>query len=218
MITRVVVVEDQPRILEAQTALLSDVPDVEVVGQALSGETGLTAIARARPDVALVDLGLPGLDGVELTRRARASWPETEILVFTIYAEPERADAAVRAGAAGYVLKGTPLGRLVEAIRAVHAGGAVVEPSLARPLIQRAARTGGPVDPGESWAWTPLSRREIEVLQATAKGLSNVETARMLGLTQATVRTHLAHIFDKLDVKNRVEAVTEGIRRGIIQV
>lgn len=210
-------IEDQPRILEAQVALLLELPEIEVVGQALSAESALDVLAETRPDVALVDLGLPGLDGVELTRRIRARWPATEVLIFTIFEEPDRARAAIQAGAAGYVLKGTPADRLAEALRAVQAGGAVVHPSLARPLLRAFAAAEAPATE-EPARWAELSQREIEVLQITAKGLSNAETARILGLTVPTVRSHMTHIFEKLDATNRVEAVTEGIRRGIIHV
>jgi DNA-binding NarL/FixJ family response regulator len=218
MITRVAVVEDQPRILEAQVALLADLPDLEVVGQASTGEWGLEVLRRTRPHVALVDLGLPGMDGVELTARAREAAPDVEVLVWTIFEDARRADAALAAGAAGYLLKGTPVERLAEAIHAVRAGGAVVTPSLARPLLARRQRwPASPVGPGPLDE-AALSERERELLHLISRGLTNPEAAAALGLTAATVRTHLSNLFVKLDVTNRVEAVTEGIRRGLVEL
>jgi DNA-binding NarL/FixJ family response regulator len=157
-----------------------------------------------------LDLGLPDIDGIEVTRRIKNDMPQVEILIFTIFDEEERVLEAVSAGASGYLLKGTPADRIVEAIGEVHDGGSVIQPRLARRLL-RHFRTSKQQD-GPS-----LSPRETEILQLIAKGLSNPEAAQALGLSRATVRTHLEHIYAKLDVSNRTEAVTEAIRRGIIE-
>ena len=221
MAIRVMVVEDQPKILKNQLKLLSTFDDIEVVDTAPSGESALTQFAELpeRPEVLLLDLGLPGIDGIEVTRQVKAKWPETEILIFTIFDEEDRVLEAIKAGASGYLLKGTEADKIVGAIQEVHAGGSVIQPSLARRLLRhfRVTPENSAVDADEGDA-PSLTAREVEILQLIAKGLSNNEAAGTLGLSKATVRTHLEHIYQKLEVTNRVEAVTEGIRKGLIEV
>lgn len=229
---RVMVVEDQPKILKSQLKLLQENPLIEVVATALSGEAALEAIADARPEVVLCDLGLPRMSGIELTREIKARLPAVEVLIFTIFDEEDKVLDAIKAGASGYLLKGTPADRIVEAIRDVHEGGSVIQPSLARRLLRafHVGEDGVAGDAGAAPAPPPaptglreekppeLTAREAEILRLIAKGLSNTEVAGILGLSRATVRTHLEHIYEKLEVSNRVEAVTEGIRHGLIPV
>lgn len=221
---RVMVVEDQPKILRNQLKLLSTFPELEVIGTAPSGETALEALEDDRPDVLLLDLGLPGIDGIEVTTRVREKWPEIEILIFTIFDEEDRVLEAIKAGASGYLLKGTEADRIVDAIKEVNAGGSVIQPSLARRLLRhfRVAPEDSALDAEVAMPEDPnapkLTDREVEILQLISKGLSNSEAADVLSLSKATIRTHLEHIYQKLDVTNRVEAVTEGIRKGIIEV
>ncbi|MEM7678518.1 MAG: response regulator transcription factor [Myxococcota bacterium] len=211
---RVLVVEDQPKILKAQIKLLQEFDEIEIVGEALSGEIALEMIDEVKPEVILLDLGLPQMSGIEVTRQVKQTHKSIEILIFTIFDEEEKVTEAVVAGAAGYLLKGTPVEKIVEAIKDVHAGGAVIQPNLARALL----RLIGNVAPPQGPAATLLTDRELEILQIIAKGLSNNEAAKVVGLSKATIRTHLEHIYEKLDVTNRVEAVTEGIRQGIIDL
>ena len=225
MAIRVLVVEDQPTILKAQIKLLQTYPDIEIVGSALSGETALEEVEKTRPDVLLCDLGLPQMSGIEVTRQVKAKHPKIEILIFTIFDEEEKVIEAITAGAAGYLLKGAPVEKIVEAIKDVHAGGSVIQPNLARALLRMigvplaGAATPATTAPQEPRPNTSvLTDRELEILQIIAKGLSNNEAAKVLGLSKATIRTHLEHIYEKLDVTNRVEAVTEGIRQGIINI
>jgi DNA-binding NarL/FixJ family response regulator len=225
---RVFVVEDQTRILKNQLRLLESHQDIEIVGTALSGEAALEDVPRLNPDVLLLDLGLPRMSGIDVTRQVKAQWPQVEILIFTIFDEEDKVLEAVKAGASGYLLKGTPADKIVEAIKEVRAGGTVIQPSLARRLLRhfRVEPDPSPV-PTEPLApapatpepqHKPLSNRETELLQLIAKGVSNSEAARLLNLSKATIRTHLEHIYHKLEVTNRVEAVTEGIRKGLISV
>lgn len=220
---RVLVVEDQPKILKAQIKLLETFDDIEIVGEALSGESALEKIEEVQPEVLLLDLGLPQMSGIDVTRKVKASHPEIEILIFTIFDEEEKVTEAIVAGAAGYLLKGTPVEKIVEAIKDVKAGGAVIQPNLARSLLRLIGSNANERGPG-SYAQptgevvSVLTDRELEILQIIAKGLSNNEAAKVLGLSKATIRTHLEHIYEKLDVTNRVEAVTEGIRQGIINL
>jgi DNA-binding NarL/FixJ family response regulator len=220
---RVFVVEDQTPILKNQLKLLERCPAIRLCGTALSGETALEAISKDPPDVVLLDLGLPRMDGIEVTRRVKERVPAVEILIFTIFEEEEKVLEAIRAGASGYLLKGTPVERIIEAIQEVHAGGTVIQPTLARRLLKHFRGE----DPPPATASTqnretsrprPLSERELEILQLIAKGVSNNEAAKLLKVSKATIRTHLEHIYRKLEVTNRVEAVTEGIRKGIIRV
>lgn len=218
---RVLVVEDQPKILKSQIKLLQDFGEIEIVGEALSGESALEKIPEVKPEVLLLDLGLPQMSGIDVTRKVKADFPEIEVLIFTIFDEEEKVTEAIMAGAAGYLLKGTPVEKIVEGIKDVKAGGAVIQPNLARALLRLIGEAGNrpPTfvpEPGE--AIHPLTDRELEILQIIAKGLSNNEAAKVLGLSKATIRTHLEHIYEKLDVTNRVEAVTEGIRQGIINL
>lgn len=221
---RVLVVEDQTKILRNQLKLLEGNPAVEIVGTALSGEAALEEVAKLSPPphVLLLDLGLPRMSGIDVTREVKARFPSIEILIFTIFDEEEKVLDAVKAGASGYLLKGTPADKIVEAIKEVHAGGTVIQPNLARRLLRhfRIDVDAGPKDaaPADEPPLKPLSERESEILQLIAKGVSNSEAAKLLNVSKATIRTHLEHIYRKLEVTNRVEAVTEGIRKGLISV
>lgn len=226
---KVVVVEDQPQILKNQLKILAESQEIEVIGTALSGEAALELLATTQPDVILQDLGLPRMSGIEVTREVKKRWPSVEVLVFTIFDEEEKVIEAVKAGASGYLLKGAPSERVIEAIKEVKAGGSVIQPNLARRLLRyfhvpeepasaEPARKPPPPGNREEPATRPLTEREIEILRLIAKGLSNNEAARVLGLSRATVRTHLEHIYQKLEVTNRVEAVTEGLRKGLIEM
>lgn len=223
---RVYVVEDQVKVLKQQLKLLEADASVSVVGTALSGEAGLPEIERLLPDVVLLDLSLPGMSGIEITRKLKASHPKIEVLIFTTFDEEAQVLEAVRAGASGYLLKGTPKERLVEAMIEICTGGTVIQPSLARALLKqfKAPSAPSPATPApsaplrEEPAGKQLSEREHEILTLIAKGVSNPEAAQMLGVSRATIRTHLEHIYKKLDVTNRVEAVTEALRKGLIHM
>ncbi len=220
---RVFVVEDQPKILKNQMKLLSGHDEIEIVGKAMSGEDALENLEAAAPDVLLLDLGLPGISGIDVTREVKQRWSRMEILIFTIFEEEDKVMEAIQAGASGYLLKGMEAQRIVEAIIEVAQGGSVIQPSLARSLLRHfrlppEARPAGAEETDEREDVPVLTPREVEILQIIAKGLSNAEAAKVLGVSRATVRTHLEHIYAKLSVSNRVEAITEGIRHGLIDV
>jgi DNA-binding NarL/FixJ family response regulator len=216
---RVFVVEDQPKILKNQMKLLGGYSEIEIVGKAISGEEALENLEAAAPDVILLDLGLPGISGIEVTEQVKKRWPKIEILIFTIFEEEDKVMQAIQAGASGYLLKGMEADKIVEAISEVAAGGSVIQPSLARSLLRHFL-----VQPNSKKSSVPdedaprLTPREVEILQIIAKGLSNAEAAKVLKVSRATVRTHLEHIYAKMSVSNRVEAITEGIRHGIIDI
>jgi DNA-binding NarL/FixJ family response regulator len=214
---RVFVVEDQPKILKSLLKLLRERRELELVGQALSAEEALERLEQAAPEVVLLDLGLPGMNGIDATRSIKERWPKMEVLIFTVFDEEEKVLQAIGAGASGYLLKGMEPDKIVEAIREVHEGGSVIQPSLARSLLRHFQKQPASNQNSEQPA-ASLTVRETEILQMIAKGLSNSEVARVLSISRATVRTHLEHIYQKLSVTNRVEAITEGIRQGLIDV
>jgi DNA-binding NarL/FixJ family response regulator len=222
---KVAICEDQPQILRNQVKILQESAEIEVIGTALSGEALLELLEKGQPDVILQDLGLPGMSGIDVTRTVKRKWPQVEVLIFTIFDEEEKVIEAVKAGASGYLLKGTTAERMVDAIREVRSGGSVIQPNLARRLlrhfhvpVEAAPPQPSPSAHREEPPPRPLTEREVEILRLIAKGLSNNEAAGVLGLSRATVRTHLEHIYEKLEVTNRVEAVTEGLRQGLIEV
>jgi DNA-binding NarL/FixJ family response regulator len=226
---KVVICEDQPQILKNQLKILQESQEIEVIGTALSGEAVLELLEKKQPDVLLQDLGLPRMTGIEVTRAVKRRWPAIEVLIFTIFDEEEKVIEAVKAGASGYLLKGATSEKIIESIREVKSGGSVIQPNLARRLLKyfHVPEEGATMEPfkpllppgnREEPATRPLTEREIEILRLIAKGLSNKEAARVLTLSRATVRTHLEHIYEKLEVTNRVEAVTEGLRKGLIEM
>jgi DNA-binding NarL/FixJ family response regulator len=230
---RLFIVEDQPKILKNQVKLLEGFNEIEILDTAMSGEEAIKRLQSLAtlPDVILCDIGLPGISGTEVTKWVKANCPKIEVLMFTVFDEEDQVLQAVRAGASGYLLKGAPANKIVEAIVEVNQGGTVIQPSLARKLLRhfRMPLEGKPpaavlapernhFDELDGEKKRSLTERELECLQMIAKGLSNNEAAEVLGLSKATIRTHLEHIYQKLDVTNRVEAVTEGIRQGIIEI
>jgi DNA-binding NarL/FixJ family response regulator len=215
----VVIVEDETKILRSQLNLLKGFKEISLIGQATSGTEAVERIAELRPDVVLLDLGLPGIDGIEVTRQVKARFPATEVLIFTIFDDETKVLAAIRAGASGYLLKGMGAHQIVDSILEVSKGGSVVQPQLARRLLRYFQRQTEQMEqPAPFVPLSPLSPREQEILKLIAKGLSNSEVATAIGVSRATVRTHLEHIYAKLEVSNRTEAVTEGIKQGLIDL
>jgi DNA-binding NarL/FixJ family response regulator len=215
------VVEDQAATLKNLISLLSRSSKLEIAGGVKSAEEAMRFLddTNILPDVVLCDIGLPKLSGIELCRWVKVKYPAVEMLMLTVMDDPDQAFEAVKQGAAGYLLKGVESQKLIEAILDVYAGGSVIQPSLARQLLrnfQSGAAKSASKQP-ESYRRS-LTERELECLQMIGKGLSNTEAADVMGLSRATIRTHLEHIYQKLDVCNRVEAVTEGLRQGLIGI
>jgi DNA-binding NarL/FixJ family response regulator len=213
---RLFIIEDQEAILDLQVKLLSRFPDIEIVAKAKSGESAIADLLgmAVKPDVILCDLGLPKMTGIDVIRFLKAKNYPSEILVFTVFEDENNVLDALRAGASGYLLKGAEADKIHDAIVDVAAGGTVIQPSLARRLLKYFS----PQKAEDREKLPKLSVREIECLQMIAKGLSNNEVAGVLELSKSTIRTHIEHIYQKLDVTNRVEAVTEAIRHGIIEL
>jgi len=205
-VIRILVVDDHPVVREGLVAVLQDRPDFEVAGSAGSAEEAVALAARLRPDVILLDLEMPGQDGVEALPALRAAHPEARVLVFTAYGTEERVLSALRAGAGGYLLKGAPAEEIARAVRALHAGGTYLEPKVAAVLVRQAC---GPARPA-------LTPREQEVLRCVADGLSNKQVARRLGISERTVKFHVASILTRLGAETRAQAVKLALEQGLL--
>jgi DNA-binding NarL/FixJ family response regulator len=208
---RVVVADDQTAVREGLVTLLSTMPDIEVVGSACDGEQALALVGQSAPEVVLMDLRMPRLDGVEATRRIRATHPTTQVVVLTTYADDESILDALRAGAIGYLTKDAGRDHIHRAIEAAAAGQAVLDPAVQSRLVQ-AARP-----PAVASATLPdgLTDREAQVLRLIASGLSNGEIAGQLFVSEATVKTHVNHIFAKTGSRDRAQAIAYAHRHGI---
>jgi DNA-binding NarL/FixJ family response regulator len=205
---RVLVADDHPIVRTGLIGLLDLEADMEIVGEAGDGEEALARCAALTPDVVLMDLRMPGLDGVGATARIAAEHPTSRVLVLTTYDTDLDIVRAVEAGATGYLLKDTPRAVLVDAVRAAARGETVLAAPVAARLMNR-MRTPAPPD-------HPLTPREVEVLRAVARGLSNAEIGRELFIGEGTVKTHLMRAFGKLGVDDRTRAVTVAMERGIL--
>ncbi len=209
----IVIVEDNVTFLKQIEKLIRKDERFELRGTATNGADAIKLIFEQKPELVLLDLSLPDFQGTEVIRQVREKKIRCDFLILTVFEEEKSVLSAVRAGAAGYLLKGTPYKKIREALLEIHSGGSVIQPNLARTLLNifmEQERLKSEVK--------PLSKREKEILNYIAKGLSNKEVAEVLGLSSTTVRTHLEHIYEKLNVTNRVEAVTEGIRQGLVDV
>jgi DNA-binding NarL/FixJ family response regulator len=204
---RVLIVDDHPVVRGGLRGVFAGDPDFEVVGEAANGREALEQIRRQPVDVVLMDLRMPEMGGVEAIQQVRSLSPETQVLVLTTYDSDRDVIPAIEAGASGYLLKDVPGDELLRAVRAVMKGESVLSPPVARRLISQVRRPAGEA----------LSQREIEVLQQVANGASNREIAAALFVSEATVKTHLLHIFEKLGVRDRAAAVGEAYRRGLLR-
>ena len=209
---RILLADDHPIVRDGLRAILGTQPDFEVVGEAAHGAEVLRQVDALRPDLLLLDLEMPRMDGVETLRQLRAEHPQVRVLVFTAFDTDERIMGALRAGAQGYLLKGTPREELFAAIRVVHEGGSLLQPIVAAHLIRQV------VDPPSPAVPDPLTPREHEVLELLAQGLQNKEIAAALAITQRTVKFHVSAVFHKLGAGNRTEAVTIAAQRGLVRI
>ncbi|MGH3646444.1 MAG: response regulator [Micromonosporaceae bacterium] len=205
---RVLIADDHPIVREGIRAVLHTQPDLKVIGEAATGAEAVELYRDLRPDVVLMDLQMPDPDGAAAIAAIRDDDPDARILVLTTYDTDGDIIRAVDAGANGYLLKDSPREQLFDAIRATARGASALSPAVAARLLvrARASRTDA------------LTSREIDVLAAVARGLSNKDVARQLHVSEATVKTHLLHIFTKLGVADRTAAVTTAIERGIIRL
>ncbi|HEY1918886.1 MAG TPA: response regulator transcription factor [Streptosporangiaceae bacterium] len=227
MTIRVLLVDDQPLVRAGLRTLLGTQPDIEVAGEAGDGAAALAEVARLRPDVVLMDVRMPGTDGIEATARISATADGPRVLILTTYDLDEYVFEALAAGASGFLLKDARPEDLVEGVRIVASGEALLAPSVTRKLIGIFARDGRPGQ-GKATAPAPppaaglgpatvdeLTEREQEVLRLVVRGLSNAEIGAALHITDHTVKTHVAHILAKLGLRDRVHAVIFAYERRL---
>jgi DNA-binding NarL/FixJ family response regulator len=212
---RVLICDDQTVVREGLAAILSTDDEIEVVGLACNGEEALALAATDRPDVVLMDLNMPVMNGVQATQRLRRSYPDVSVLVLTTYADEAWVIDAIRAGAAGYLLKDTRRDDLVAAIKGTAEGKSFLDPAVAGKLMRQmvAEPAARPVAVGQVEA---LSERELEVLRLLAQGYSNPEIAQKLHLAAGTVRNYVSTILQKLGVGDRTQAAVVALQRGLI--
>jgi DNA-binding NarL/FixJ family response regulator len=206
---RVLIADDHPVVRAGLQGMLLGQPDIQVVGEAVTGAEAIALTEQLRPNVVLMDLRMPELDGVSATVWIRQGQPQTHVLVLTTYDGDADILRAIEAGATGYLLKDTPRDDLFRAIRAAAKGESFLTPAVATRLIGQVRA------PAED---SSLSDREVQVLTLVAQGASNKEVAKQLWISEATVKTHLIHIFGKLGVSDRTAAVTVGLERGILRL
>jgi DNA-binding NarL/FixJ family response regulator len=211
---RVLVADDQAMVRAGFRMLLSQEPDIEVVAEAGNGIEAVRLAASVRPSVVLMDIRMPELDGLAATRRILAAHPEARVLILTTFDLDEYLFEALRAGASGFVLKDDPPEQLIPAIRTVSAGDALLSPSVTRRVIHHFTRMQRPAPPKQLAA---LTAREMEVLRFIALGMSNVEIAESLYIGEATVKTHVTHILQKLNLRDRVQLIVLAYQTGIVE-
>ena len=210
---RVIICDDQEVVREGLWAILANVPGIEVVGSAANGGECLEAVGTHAPDVVLMDLNMPLMNGVQATRELAAHHPDVKVLVLTTYDAEEWVFDAIRAGAAGYLLKDAPRQQLVDAIKGTAAGRTHVDPGVAGDLFGRLARSEASVP---STLAADLSPRERDVLRLLGKGLSNADIAEQLFLSEGTVRNYVSAVLAKLQVDDRTQAAVLAVRHGLV--
>mgnify|MGYP005851000025 FL=1 len=214
---RVLIVDDHRLVREGIRAMieLRD-PSLTVVGMAADGAEALALVESASPDVVLMDLRMPGLSGIEATARIREKYPHVRVIALTTFEDEDLVIQALQAGAVGYLLKDISAAELVEAIYAAGRGGAPISPSVAAQLVQKVAWAARPPESAASSPPLPLSEREEEILRLIVNGLDNAAIASRLYISKGTVKNHVSHIYERLGVKGRAEAVAWAVSHGIV--
>jgi DNA-binding NarL/FixJ family response regulator len=209
-----VIVDDQPLARAGLRMILEGQPDLRIVGEGSDGAEAVTLVRRLRPAVAVLDVRMPRMDGLEATRRIVAAEPATRILILTTFDLDAYAFEALRAGASGFLLKDAPAEDIVHAVRTVARGDATLAPAVTRRLVEHYAARPRP----EAFAaLATLTPRELEVLRLLASGGSNADIGDRLALSEATVKTHIGHVLDKLGVRDRVQAVIYAYESGLVE-
>ena len=205
---RVLVADDHPIVRGGIVGLLGAADDIEVVGEAADGIAAVSLAQQLRPDLVLMDLRMPRLDGAAATAQILAENPATRVLILTTYESDDQILGAIAAGASGYLLKAAPQAEIIEGVRSVYGGQTVLAPVIAAKLVQRVRADAAPAP--------RLSARELQVLRLVAAGESNPQIARSLFIGEATVKTHLLHVFEKLGVSDRTRAVTLAMELSLL--
>ncbi len=206
---RLVIVEDDPILRESLKLLLAGETEITVAGAYGSAEDALRALKKSAPDVMLADLGLPGMTGIELIKKAKDELPSLEIMAHTVFEDRENVFSAIKSGASGYILKGSSPREIVEAIHAIHKGGAPMSPKIARKIIHEFQDE----NTGDQYI---LSQREKDIVKCIEQGLTYKEISIRLKISSHTVHTHIKNIYEKLQAKDRDEALLKARKTGII--
>ncbi len=206
---RLVIIEDDPLLLENLTLLLSGEEGITVAGSYRSAEDALKALKNTAPEVMLTDLGLPGMSGVDLIKKAKEEMPSLEIMAHTVFEDRERVFSAIKAGASGYILKGSSPREIIESIHALYKGGAPMSPKIARKVIHEFQDEVV----GEQFL---LTQREKEIVKLVEDGLTYKEIGEKLSISTHTVHTHIKNIYEKLQAKDRNDAIIKARKKGII--
>ena len=209
---KVLIADDHAVVREGTRRILEQEKDFEVVGEAADGDEAVMMAANLKPNVAIVDIAMPRMDGIEATRQIKAQCPDVTVLILSAYDDDQFVFSLLEAGAAGYLLKSVRSQELVDAVRAVHAGESVLHPTVARKVLNRFVPATD--RPQQAKSAEVLSEREKEILRLATRGLSNSEIAKELCLSIRTVQGHLGHVFNKLQVSSRTEAVVRALKEG----
>ncbi|MEM8904236.1 MAG: response regulator transcription factor [Actinomycetota bacterium] len=213
---RVLVVDDQALVRSGFRMILDAEPDIEVIGEAADGRDAVERHRALRPDVIVMDVRMPHLDGVEATRRINdQTGDRARVLIVTTFDLDDYVHRALAAGASGFLLKDAPPEQLLDAVRVIAAGEALLAPSVTRRLIERFTSERPPIEVGDATA--TLTEREQEVLDHLARGASNAEIADRLSVSETTVKTHVGHVLAKLDLRDRVQAVVWAYEHGVVR-
>lgn len=213
---RLLIVDDQRLMREGLRTLLELEHGFEIVGEAADGQAALDAYSELKPDVVLMDIRMPGMDGVEATRRLCKTWPDTRVIILTTFDDDANVFEGLRAGAVGYLLKDLSGQELAKAVRTVYHGGGLLEPTVAKRVMEEFARLHPPVRSINEGLPEPLSERELEVLKLVSDGLSNREIGNKLGLSEGTVKNYVTNILQKIGVRDRTQAALRGRELGLI--
>jgi len=209
---KIQIADDHAVVREGTRQILEQEPDLNVVAEACDGEEAVKLAGSSRPDVAIIDIAMPKVDGIEATKQIKTLYPNIAVLILTAYDDEQFVFSLLEAGAAGYLLKSVRGRELIDAVRQVHAGESVLHPAIARKVLNRFVPTHG--KPARQGPSEVLSGREIEVLRLATRGLSNQDIANELCLSLRTIQAHLGHIFNKLQVSSRTEAVVRALKEG----
>lgn len=209
---RVILAEDHGLVREGTRRILEAASNIVVVAEAANGEEAIAAVDRHQPDIAIIDIGMPGINGIEVTRRIKTTHPHVSVLVLTMHDDEQFIFAMLEGGAAGYLLKDVDGDQLIQAVEAIHAGESVLHPAVTHKVLARLA--SDEQRSGQRDAENPLTGREHEVLRLAARGMANKQIGATLDVSVRTVQAHLGHVFRKLNVGSRTEAILHGFRAG----
>ncbi len=212
-IIKVLIADDHALFREGTRNLINQEKDMKVIGEASDGEEAVRLVTELKPHVILMDIAMPVVNGIEATKRIKATFPKTAVLILTAYDNDQYIVALLEAGAAGYLLKDVSGKNLINAVRAVFCGEAILHPSIARKVFNHFG-TATSRQAEEPAGISDLSERELEILKMAARGMSNQDIADHLYLSRRTIQSHLANIFRKMDVGSRTEAVLQALRKG----